>query len=90
MRLGLNKTAHKHGKAEDMTTRGASSGEGDVMQVIFLTEAEDMPSARYLEIAKPKKRFVPKVDSIKVEGYIDTMEVEDEWGEWAEGCKVLR
>lgn len=72
--------AHKHGKAEDLTTRGASSAEGDVHQVMFLSD-DGESGARYIEIAIPKHRFVAKVDSIRVESNIGHVLVENAWGE---------
>ncbi len=71
---------HKHGTADGMTARGASAAEGDVAQVVYLTEADDDPGTRFLEIAKPKHRFVAAVDSIKIESHIATLTVEDEYG----------
>jgi len=72
---------HKHGTADSMTARGASAAEGDVCQVVFLTETEDDPDTRFLEIAKPKHRFVATVDSIKIESHITTLMVVDEYGD---------
>jgi hypothetical protein len=71
---------HKHGTADAMTARGASAAEGDVAQVVYLTETEDDPGARFLEIARPKHRFVATVDAIKIESHITTLNVVDEYG----------
>lgn len=72
---------HKRGKAEDMTARGASAAEGDVAQVMYLTEVDGEPSARYIEIATPKHRFVASVDAIRIESKVRYIDVMDEFGD---------
>ena len=71
--------AHKHGKAEDMTVRGASSIEGDVTQVIVL--AKDETGDRYLEIAGPKHRFETDISAIRLASYLATVNTVNEFGE---------
>lgn len=71
--------AHKHGKAEDMTVRGASSIEGDVTQVIVL--AKDETGDRYLEIAGPKHRFETDVSAIRLASHLADVNTVNEFGE---------
>lgn len=70
--------AHKHGKAEDMTTRGASAFEGDANQIIYLSADDD--DNRFIEIAAGKHRFTHKAHSLQLNAHIDTIELVDEWG----------
>ena len=70
--------AHKHGRAEDMTARGASAWEGDVMQVLYLSKDQD--SNRFIEVEAPKHRFTVKVHSLSIQMHRDVMSMTDMWG----------
>ena len=70
--------AHKHGRAEDMTARGASAWEGDVMQVLYLSK--DKEGTRFIEVEAPKHRFSVKVHSLQIQIHRDIMEMVDMWG----------
>jgi RecA-family ATPase len=70
--------AHKHGRAEDMTARGASAWEGDVMQVLYLSKDND--GNRFIEVEAPKHRFTVKVHSLQIQMHRDVMSMIDMWG----------
>ena len=70
--------AHKHGRAEDMTARGASAWEGDVMQVLYLSK--DKEGTRFIEVEAPKHRFTVKVHSLQIQIHRDIMAMVDMWG----------
>ena len=70
--------AHKHGRAEDMTARGASAWEGDVMQVLYLSKDND--GNRFIEVEAPKHRFTVKVHSLQIQIHRDVMNMTDMWG----------
>lgn len=69
--------AHKHGRAEDMTARGASAWEGDVMQVLYLSKDKD--GTRFIEVEAPKHRFTVKVHSLQIQIHRDMMAMVDMW-----------
>ena len=69
--------AHKHGRAEDMTARGASAWEGDVMQVLYLSKDKD--GTRFIEVEAPKHRFTVKVHSLQIKMHRDAMQMVDMW-----------
>ena len=71
--------AHKRGKAEDMTIRGASAIEGDVAQVMFLSVDDD--NNRYIEIAAAKHRFEASVAAIKINSQVVDLFTENVFGE---------
>ena len=66
---------HKRGEAETMTARGASSFEGDVNQMLYLTSDDE--GNRFIEVIIPKHRFETKIHSVQVDSKVSTITVVD-------------
>lgn len=73
---------HKNSlRANEITARGASAWEGDVMQVMYLLKDDEDGPGRSIHIAEAKHRFREKAYSLQVTPHVSTLMLTDEWGD---------
>lgn len=76
--IGHVAKALKRAEVAEFSARGAGAWEADANQVCYLIKEDD--GSRWLEIKEAKHRFVSKVDGIKFETVINTVDAVDMLG----------